>query len=136
LSGLIWPFATSSFGIFLLRQTYQSIPDELLEAARLDGASELRIWWRILLPLIRPGLATLAIFSFVGSWNNFLWPLLMNKKKAFFTLPLGLSYLKGFFSGNLRTIAAGVIVITLPIIIVFFIFQRHFIRGLSGAVKG
>ncbi|MBN2469408.1 MAG: carbohydrate ABC transporter permease [Anaerolineae bacterium] len=137
LHGLILPFGTTSFGIFLLRQTYQSIPDELLEAARLDGASELRIWWGVLLPLIRPGLATLAIFTFVGSWNSFLWPLLMIKNKRYlFTLPVGLSFLRGFFSGNLRTIAAGVIIATVPIIIIFFIFQKQFIRGLSGAVKG
>lgn len=136
LLGLILPFGTSSFGIFLLRQTYQSIPDELLEAARLDGASELQIWWHVLLPLIRPGLATLAIFTFVGSWNSFLWPLLMIRNRALFTLPVGLAYLRGFFSGNLRTIAAGVVIATLPIIIVFAIFQKQFIRGLAGAVKG
>lgn len=137
LYGLILPSATSSFGIFLLRQTYQSIPDELLEAARLDGASELHIWWRILLPLIRPGMATLAIFTFVGSWNAFLWPLLMIKHdRTKYTLPVGLSFLKGQFSGNLRTIAAGVVIATIPIIVVFFIFQKQFIRGLSGAIKG
>ncbi|GAB4517285.1 MAG: hypothetical protein OHK0046_23710 [Anaerolineae bacterium] len=136
LHGLVIPFGANAFGIFLLRQTYQSIPDEIIEAARIDGASEIGIWWRILLPLIRPGLATLAIFSFVGSWNSFLWPLLMLRDEALYTLPIGLAFLEGAFTGNLRTVAAGVMVATVPIIIVFLMFQRQFIRGLSGAVKG
>jgi len=136
LHGLVIPFGANAFGIFLLRQTYQSIPDELIEAARIDGASEFGIWWRILLPLIRPGLATLAIFSFVGSWNSFLWPLLMLRQEELYTLPIGLAFLEGAFTGNLRTVAAGVMVATIPIILVFLMFQRQFIRGLSGAVKG
>ncbi len=136
LQGLVIPFGANAFGIFLLRQTYQSIPNEIIEAARIDGASEFGIWARILLPLIRPGLATLAIFSFVGSWNSFLWPLLMLRNEALYTLPLGLAFLEGAFTGNLRTVAAGVVVATVPIIIVFLIFQRQFIGGLSGAVKG
>ncbi|TVR20212.1 MAG: carbohydrate ABC transporter permease [Anaerolineaceae bacterium] len=136
LHGLIIPFGANAFGIFLLRQTYQSIPNELIEAARIDGASEFGIWWRILLPLIRPGLATLAIFSFVGSWNNFLWPLLMLRDTSLYTLPVGLAFLEGAFTGNLRTVAAGIVIATVPIIIVFLMFQRHFIKGLAGAVKG
>jgi putative chitobiose transport system permease protein len=136
LHGLVIPFGANAFGIFLLRQTYQAIPNELIEAARIDGATELGIWWRILMPLIRPGLATLAIFAFVGSWNMFLWPLLMLRDEALFTLPLGLAFLEGAFTGNLRTVAAGVVVATVPIIFVFLIFQRQFIKGLSGAVKG
>src|SRR5690606_32132970 len=97
------PFGTSAFGIFLLRQIYQGIPDELLEAARLDGATEFGMWWRVLLPLIKPGIATLAIITFVDSWNAFLWPLLMMSDRNKFTLPLGLAYLRGFFSGDIRT---------------------------------
>lgn len=136
LHGLVIPFGANAFGIFLLRQTYQSIPDELIESARIDGASDFGIWWRILLPLIRPGLATLAIFSFVGSWNSFLWPLLMIRTEEMYTLPVGLAFLEGAFTGNLRTVAAGVMVATVPIIFIFLVFQRQFIRGLSGAVKG
>ncbi|NLX10813.1 MAG: carbohydrate ABC transporter permease [Chloroflexi bacterium] len=134
--GLILPFATSAFGIFLLRQIYQGIPDELLEAARLDGASEFGIWWRVLLPLIKPGLATLAIITFVNSWNDFLWPMLMLSDRDKFTLPLGLSYLRGFFSGDLQSVAAGIVIATVPMIIFFLVFQKQFVRGLSGAVKG
>lgn len=137
LQALVIPFGANVFGIFLLRQTYQAIPDELIEAARIDGASELGIWWRILLPLIRPGLATLGIFAFVGSWNSFLWPLLMLQgREPSYTLPVGLAFLEGAFTGNLRTVAAGVIVATVPILVVFILFQRNFIKGLSGAVKG
>ncbi len=136
LQALILPFATSAFGIFLLRQIYQGVPDELLEAARLDGATEFGIWWRILLPLIRPGLATLAIITFVNSWNDFLWPLLMLSNRNLFTLPVGLAFLRGFFSGNLRSVAAGIMIATIPMVIFFMAFQRQFIRGLSGAVKG
>jgi putative chitobiose transport system permease protein len=133
---LILPFGTSAFGVFLLRQIYESIPNELLEAARLDGATEFGIWWRVLLPLIRPGIATLAIVTFVNAWNDFLWPLLMLSNRDLFTLPVGLSFLRGFFSGNIRSVAAGIVVATVPMIIFFLIFQRQFIRGLSGAVKG
>lgn len=134
--GLILPFCVSGLGIFLLRQVYYAIPDELIEAARIDGASDFGIWWRILLPLIKPGLATLAIITFVTSWNSFLWPLLMLNDTTLFTLPVGLSYLRGVFSGSLRTVAAGIMIATVPVIIVFMIFQRQFIEGLSGAVKG
>ena len=134
--GLILPFAASGLGIFLLRQVYYAIPDDILEAARIDGANEFGIWWRILLPLIRPGLATLAIITFVASWNNFLWPLLMLSDNQLYTLPVGLAFLKGFFSGNLRTIAAGIVIATVPVIAVFIAFQRQFIEGLAGAVKG
>ncbi len=136
IQGLVIPFGANAFGIFLLRQTYQAIPNELIEAARIDGASEFGIWWRILLPLIRPGLATLGIFSFIGSWNSFLWPLLMLRNETLYTLPIGLAFLEGAFTGNLRTVAAGVMVATIPMIIVFLLFQRQFIKGLSGAVKG
>lgn len=136
LYGLVLPFATNAFGIFLLRQIYQSVPDELMEAARLDGATEFGIWWRILLPLIRPGIATLSIITFVTAWNDFLWPLLMLNDNRLFTLPVGLSYLNGFFSGNLRTVAAGIVIATVPMILFFIAFQKQFIRGLAGAVKG
>ena len=134
--GLVLPFAASGLGIFLLRQVYYSIPNDIIEAARIDGANEFGIWWRILLPLIRPGLATLAIITFVTSWNNFLWPLLMLSDANLFTLPVGLAFLKGFFSGNLRTVAAGIVIATLPVIVVFMVFQKQFIQGLAGAVKG
>lgn len=136
LISLVLPFGVSAFGIFLVRQSYMAIPDELIEAARLDGASDLGIWWRIMIPLARPGLAALAIFTFVGAWDRFLWPLLMLNDPQLYTLPLGLTYLNSQFSANARNIAAGTIMATIPMLVFFLAAQRYFIQGLSGAVKG
>lgn len=136
LIGLVLPFSVSAFGIFLVRQSYKAIPDDLIEAARLDGASDLHVWWRIMIPLARPGLAALAIFTFVGAWDRFLWPLLMLNDPQLYTLPLGLTYLNSQFSANARNIAAGTIMATIPMLVFFLAAQRYFIQGLSGAVKG
>jgi len=130
------PSAVTVFGIFLLRQTYLTIPNELEEAARIDGASEFYIWWRIMLPLIKPGLLTLIIFDFVAHWNTFLWPLIVLQDSSKYPLAAGLEYLQGTFSYNFRFIAAGTVISMLPMIIVFIIFQKHFIKGVAGAVKG
>jgi len=136
LIGLVLPFSVSAFGIFLIRQNYKAIPDDLIEAARLDGANDLAVWWRIMIPLARPGLAALAIFTFVGAWDRFLWPLLMLNDPQLYTLPLGLTYLNSQFSANARNIAAGTIIATIPMLVFFVAAQRYFIQGLSGAVKG
>jgi putative chitobiose transport system permease protein len=136
LGALILPSLASAFNIFLLRQAFRGVPGELIDAARIDGASELRIWWSILLPIIRPSLAAVAIFTFVTSWNDFLWPSLMLHTRENMTLPVGLVALQGFFSSDFRAIAAGVTMTVVPIIIFFMVFQRQFVRGLSGAVKG
>jgi ABC-type glycerol-3-phosphate transport system permease component len=126
----------SVFNIFLLRQAFKSVPDDLIDAARMDGASELRIWWNILLPVVRPSLATVAIFAFVGSWNDFLWPSLMLPTMENKTLPVGLAALQGMFSSDFRGTAAGVTMTVIPIMLFFIALQRQFIRGLTGAVKG
>ena len=136
LPALILPNLASAFNIFLLRQALRGVPNDLIDAARIDGASELRIWWSILLPVIRPSLAAVAIFTFVTSWNDFLWPSLMLHTQGNMTLPVGLVALQGFFSSDFRSIAAGVTMTVVPIIIFFMVFQRHFVRGLAGAVKG
>ena len=136
LAALVLPSLASAFNIFLLRQAFRGVPGELIDAARIDGASELRIWWSVLLPIIRPSLAAVAIFTFVTSWNDFLWPSLMLHTRENMTLPVGLVALQGFFSSDFRAIAAGVTMTVVPIIIFFMVFQRHFVRGLSGAVKG
>jgi putative chitobiose transport system permease protein len=136
LPALILPNLASAFNIFLLRQAFRGVPNDLIDAARMDGASELRIWWSILLPVIRPSLAAVAIFTFVTSWNDFLWPSLMLHTREGMTLPVGLVALQGFFSSDFRSIAAGVTMTVVPIIIFFMIFQRQFVRGLAGAVKG
>ena len=133
---LIFPSLATVFNIFLLRQAFKSVPNDLLDAARIDGAGELRIWWQILMPIVRPSLATAAIFTFVNQWNDFLWPSLMLHTRSNMTLPVGLVALQGMFASDSRGIAAGVVITVLPIMIFFIALQRQFIRGLTGAVKG
>ena len=136
LLALILPNLASAFNIFLMRQAFKSVPNDLIEAARIDGAREIRIWWSVLLPIVRPSLATVAIFTFVTSWNDFLWPSLMLHTRDGMTLPVGLAALQGLFSSDFRSIAAGVTMTIIPILIFFIAFQRQFVRGLAGAVKG
>lgn len=136
-AGLILPFAVNAFGIFLMRQAFLSIPKELEEAAVIDGCSSFDIWYRIMLPLVKPALATLAIFTFVGSWSEFLWPSIVLTKQTMYTLPVGLTHLQGVFSANWRYIAAGSIMSIIPIVALFFALQKYFISGTTqGAVKG
>ncbi|RWZ54434.1 carbohydrate ABC transporter permease [Halobacillus fulvus] len=135
--GLVLPHATTAFGIFLMRQAFLTIPYELDESARMDGANAFQIWWRILMPLVKPSLVTLAIFTFMMAWGDFLWPLIILNDQSMYTLPLGVQSLQGNFSSNWRYIAAGSIISVLPIIIIFSILQRYFIAGaMKGAVKG
>src|SRR5581483_3385784 len=136
LFALIFPSLATVFNIFLLRQAFKSVPNDLLDAARIDGASELRIWWQIALPVIRPTLATVAIFTAVVSWNDFLWPSLMLHTRQNMTLPVGLVALQGMFASDFRGVAAGVVITVVPILIFFVILQRQFVQGLAGAVKG
>ena len=136
LAALIFPNLVSAFNIFLLRQAFRGVPNDLLDAARVDGAGEWRIWWQILLPIVRPSLAAVAIFTFVTSWNDFLWPSLMLHTPDGMTLPVGLAALQGFFSSDFRSIAAGVTMTVVPILLFFIVVQRYFVRGLAGAVKG
>ncbi|MBI4278477.1 MAG: carbohydrate ABC transporter permease [Armatimonadetes bacterium] len=135
-AGVYLPSAVSVFGIFLLRQSYLTIPAELEDAARIDGAGDFAIWWRVMLPLIRPGLATLALFEFVSFWNSFLWPLIILKSPEKYPLAVGLLYLSGLFAHNTRAIAAGAVMMTVPVIVIFLFTQRYFIRGIvMGALK-
>jgi putative chitobiose transport system permease protein len=136
LPAVIFPNLVSAFNIFLLRQAFRSIPNDLLDAARVDGAGEWRIWWSILLPLIRPSLAAVAIFTFVTSWNDCLWPSLMLHTPDGLTLPVGLAALQSNFISDFRAIAAGVTITVVPILLFFVVVQRYFVRGLAGAVKG
>jgi putative chitobiose transport system permease protein len=136
LPALVFPNLASAFNIFLLRQAFRGVPNDLLDAARIDGAGELRIWWHVMLPIARPSLAAVAIFTFVVSWNDFLWPSLMLHNPESMTLPVGLAALQGFFSSDFRSIAAGVTMTVVPILIFFVAVQRYFVRGLAGAVKG
>ncbi len=135
--GLILPVAVNAFGIFLLRQAFLTIPVDIEEAAVIDGCNSFQIWWRILLPLIKPSIATLSIFTFMMSWSRFMWPLIVISNPDYYTLPVGISYLSGLFSSNWRLIASGSLISIIPIIIIFLFLQRYFIKGaMAGAVKG
>lgn len=135
--GIIFPSLASAFGIFLLRQAFQGVPKELEEAGRIDGCSELGIWWHIMVPAVRPALITLAIFVFIGAWSDFLWPLIVIDRPEFYTLPLGVATLAGQFSLDWRLIAAGSIISILPVMILFVFLQRYIIPSdSSSGVKG
>lgn len=133
---LIFPSLATVFNIFLMRQAFKTVPNDLIDAGRIDGASELRIWWSILLPIVRPTLATVAIITFVNQWNDFFWPSLMLHTRERMTLQVGLAAMQGMFTSDTRGMAAGVVMTVIPILIVFVILQRQFVRGLTGAVKG
>ena len=135
--GLILPFAVNAFGIFLMRQAFMAVPKELEEAAFVDGCNIFQIWHQILLPCVAPTCAVLAVFTFIGSWGEFLWPSIVLTDKSLYTLPVGINDLQGMFSANWRFIAAGSIISIIPIIIFFLAMQRYFISGHNeGAVKG
>jgi putative chitobiose transport system permease protein len=135
--GIIFPAIASAFGIFLLRQAFQGVPKELEEAARMDGCSELGLWWYVMLPSIRPALVTLAIFVFIGSWSDFLWPLIILDRPEYYTLPLGVATLAGTFSLDWRLIAAGSVISIAPILLFFVIMQRYIVPTEAGSgVKG
>jgi multiple sugar transport system permease protein len=131
-AGLILPYLAGPFGVFLMRQFLLSIPDDLLEAARVDGAGEFRIFWKIVLPLCRPALATLGILTFLASWNNFLWPLVVATTEDKYTLPVALAlYSIGQNRINFGLLLAGSVIVVLPMVVVFLLLQRHFLRGIA-----
>jgi multiple sugar transport system permease protein len=128
---LIIPQSFSAFSTFLLRQYFLTIPNELDDAARIDGASSLDIWWRIILPLSGPALATLAIFTFLGQWNNFLWPLIVTNSVEMWTLPVGLAAFQGQFNVQWHLLMAGSVISLLPIIVIYVIGQKYFVQGIT-----
>ncbi len=137
--GVLLPWLANAFGIFLMRQFIMDVPDELIEAARMDGASEFRIVWQFVVPLIKPAVVTLAVFMFVFSWNNFLWPLTILRTEAMYPVVLTLnrlmSYTMSFDYQNV--VIAGALIASLPTLIVFLISQRVFVQGIaSSGVKG
>ncbi|MDT0410311.1 MULTISPECIES: carbohydrate ABC transporter permease [unclassified Streptomyces] len=135
-AGLVLPFAAGAFGVFLMRQFMQSIPDELLEAARMDGASEWYIFWRIVMPLVKPALATLGILTFLGSWNNFVWPLIATNDPDKYTLPVALATFANDpnkVAGSNGVLMAGSLLVVLPVLLVFLVLQRHFKPDLATA---
>ena len=137
LLAVILPFSVSAFGIFMCRQAFLAVPAQLEEAARMDGAGALRVWWHVMLPLSAPTLATLALFSVIASWSDLLWPLIVLQSKHNFTLPVAVNELMGVFSRNMRYAYAGSVLALVPIILVFVLSQRWFKPQIfSGAVKG
>jgi ABC-type glycerol-3-phosphate transport system permease component len=129
--GVIIPRAAEAFGIFLARQYFLSVPDELLEAARIDGASEFRIFWRVVLPLAKPLIAVLVIFTFMWRWNEFAWPLIVLKDQASYTVPVGLLLLRGQYSTDYNHLMAMTLVSLLPMLVIFLLFQRYFVEGVA-----
>jgi len=135
--GVIIPSLASVFGIFLTRQFMLSIPQDLLEAARIDGAGEWRIYWSVVMPLARPILATLAIFTFMTTWNDFMWPLIVLSDESRYTLPVSLANLVGEHAQDVELMMAGSVVTVLPVLTLFLFLQRYYIAGLmAGSVKG
>ncbi|HEX3158457.1 MAG TPA: carbohydrate ABC transporter permease [Gemmatimonadaceae bacterium] len=135
--GVIIPSLSSIFGIFLIRQYALAFPDALLDAARVDGASELRIYWSIVVPVIAPVLATLAIWTFLATWNDFMWPLIVLSDETRFTLPVALASLVGEHVQDTELMMAGSVLTILPVLVVFLFLQRYYIQGvMAGSVKG
>jgi multiple sugar transport system permease protein len=135
--GVIIPGMASIFGIFLIRQYALSIPDDLIDAARMDGAGEFRIYWSVILPVVRPILATLAIWTFLSTWNDFMWPLIVLSDDSMFTLPVALANLSGERVQDTELMMAGAVLTTLPVMLVFVLLQRYYVEGITmGSVKG
>ena len=135
--GIMFPGMITGFGVFLMKQFFETVPDALIDAARIDGLSEFRIFWEVALPLVTPALSALAIFTFLGSWTAFLWPLIVTNSASNYTVPVGLASFSGEFSTEWNMIMTGAAVATIPTLVVFILLQKYIIRGviLSG-VKG
>ncbi len=136
-AGVLVPWLASVFGIYLVRQYAQSVPDELLEAARMDGAGEARIFLEVVLPLLKPVLVTLAVLSFMGSWNDFMWPLIVLTDRDLQTLPVALATLSREHVQDVELMMAGAVITVLPVLALFLALQRYYLQGLlAGSVKG
>lgn len=135
LTGVVLPSAVSVFNVFLMRQAYITVPKGLDDAARIDGASELMIWWKIMLPSVKPAMATMIILDFMSFWNSFMWPIIVLQDPDKYPLAAGINYLKGELGSKLNTISAGTIISIIPVILIFILFQQYFVEGMSGALK-
>lgn len=136
LTAVLLPTAVSVFGIFLMRQAFLVVPKDLEDAAKIDGASEWFVFSKVMVPLTRPSLGTLGLFSFVAHWNSFMWPLVVLQDTKNYPLSVGLSHMQNTFDSNFRIVAAGSVLAMLPILILFLLLQKQFIRGITaGAVK-
>ena len=129
--GIAFPGLMTGFGVFLMKQFFESVPDELLDAARLDGLNEFQVWWQVAMPLVAPALSALAIFTFLGNWTAFLWPLIVITNRDLYTLPVGLASFSGEFQTEWEMVMTGASVATIPTIVVFLLLQRYIIRGIA-----
>jgi multiple sugar transport system permease protein len=137
LPGVLVPWLAGVFSIFLVRQHAAMVPDELLEAARLEGAGEATIYLRVVLPMLRPILVTLAVFTFLGAWNDFMWPLIVLNDGKLYTLPVALASLSREHVQDSELMMAGAVLTVLPVLLLFLVLQRYYLRGMmTGAVKG
>ena len=135
--GIMFPGMMTAFGVFLMKQFFESVPDDFIEAARIDGLNEFQIWWSVALPLVKPALAALAIFVFLGNWTAFLWPLIVTNSVELYTLPVGLSSFGDEADVAWELIMTGAAISTIPTLVVFLVFQRFIIRGVVMAgLKG
>lgn len=134
--GVVLPTSVKAFSIILLRQAYLTVPKEIIEAARIDGASELKIWRKIMIPGILPSISTIVIFDFINSWNAFLWPMIVLQDPGKYPLATALQYLNGSLVYRFGYVAAGTIISIIPVLIVFMVFQKNYINAVSGAIKG
>jgi ABC-type glycerol-3-phosphate transport system permease component len=136
-SGLIIPAAVSVFGIFLFERAMHQVPDELIHAARIDGCTEFRIYWDVVMPVSRPMVGAFCLISFMGAWNNFLWPQIMLHTNTQYTLPIGLNQMINLYQQQYGMLMAGTFLSVVPVIVLFFLLQKEFVAGLTaGAVKG
>ncbi|UXY15190.1 carbohydrate ABC transporter permease [Chitiniphilus purpureus] len=134
-TGVVLPLLANAFGIFLLKQAFEEIPAEVLDAARIDGATEWQLFLRVALPLAMPALAALGIFTLVATWNTYIWPAVVLQNPDEYPLAVGVLYLSGTFAAKTRVVAAGTVLTILPVLLLFLMAQRYFMRGLDGAVK-
>ena len=130
LWGIMFPGLMCGFGVFLMRQFFLGVPDALLDAARIDGLGEFRIFWEVALPLVAPALSALAIFAFLVNWTAFLWPLIVTTSPGLYTVPVGLASLSGEFQTDWEMIMTGASIATIPTLLVFIVLQRNIIRGI------
>jgi len=133
--GVILPSAVTVFSIILMRQAYLNIPNDLVDAAKIDGASELKTWYKIMVPQIKPAVSTIVIFDFIGRWNTFLWPIIVLQNPQKYPLAAALKYLGGQFNYKFGYIAAGTVISIIPVIIIFLAFQKYFVNTVAGAIK-
>jgi len=129
--GIMFPGVITAFGVFLMKQFMEGVPSELLDAARIDGVSEFGLFWRIAMPLVKPAIAALCIFTFLGNWNAFLWPVIITEKMPMRTVPVGLAFFSGEAGSAWELIMAGASMATIPVLIVFLFFQRQIIKGIA-----